>query len=252
MQEDMSTRRSLLDAWRQVTEVLLCTSLPGDVLGAQPKQQLLLDLLQTLLNKVLADGTMPELANQVSGVVLLLVAALRQTYRHTNAAAVDAAKPSAGASDTFVPLLDSTSAAGSSARQHSVVYPSSLHVVLKGLIMWVSATSASAQRVRANLYGGLLNYLRIGAHGDAAKAETYKSSSLELTEAAKFRKANLELILSFGDNFLDILCRDTVSGHDIRRMLALSVLDELVRLDGRGSWTYYMSNQVGVGLLDAL
>ena len=30
--------------------------------------------------QVLAEGTMPELANQVSGVVLLLLAALRQTY----------------------------------------------------------------------------------------------------------------------------------------------------------------------------
>ena len=34
----------------------------------------------TKLLQVLAEGTMPELANQVSGVVLLLLAALRQTY----------------------------------------------------------------------------------------------------------------------------------------------------------------------------
>ena len=27
-------------------------------------------------------------------------------------------------------------------------------------------------------------------------------------------------------------------------MLALSVIDELVRLDARGTWTHYMSNQV--------
>ena len=27
-------------------------------------------------------------------------------------------------------------------------------------------------------------------------------------------------------------------------MLALSVIDELVRLDDRGTWTHYMSNQV--------
>lgn len=54
----------------------------------------------------------------------------------------------------------------------------------------------------------------------------------------------MEIVLDFGDNFFDIVCRDTVSGHDIRRMLALSVLDELVHLDGKGSWIYYMSNQV--------
>ena len=42
-------------------------------------------------------------------------------------------------------------------------------------------------------------------------------TSLEPTERAKFKRANLETIVSFGgDNFLDIVCRDTVSGHDIR------------------------------------
>ena len=46
------------------------------------------------------------------------------------------------------------------------------------------------------------------------------------------------------NTFLDVVCRDTVSGHDIRRMLALSVIDELVNVEGgRGSWTHYMSNQ---------
>ena len=29
-------------------------------------------------------------------------------------------------------------------------------------------------------------------------------------------------------------------------MLALSVIDELVRLDDRGTWTHYMSNQVAI------
>ena len=93
LQEDVSARKSLLDAWRQVlirikiyimrklvelichlaiaitflscdillwcfwyfqvAEVLLCSSVPtDDVLTPNSKQQLLLDLLQTLLNKV--------------------------------------------------------------------------------------------------------------------------------------------------------------------------------------------------------
>ena len=62
---------------------------------------------------------------------------------------------------------------------------------------------------------------------------------------SKFRRANLDLLVSCGgDTFLDVVCRDTVSGHDIRRMLALSVIDELVNVEGgRGSWTHYMSNQ---------
>ena len=42
----------------------------------------------------------------------------------------------------------------------SPVFP--LQAILKGLVLWIVSTSAAAQRVRANLYGALLNYLRIG------------------------------------------------------------------------------------------
>jgi nuclear pore complex protein Nup205 len=50
IQEGVAARRDLLDAWRQVTEVLL-VSAPADQLPAASKQQILLQLLQTLLNK---------------------------------------------------------------------------------------------------------------------------------------------------------------------------------------------------------
>ena len=40
-----------------------------------------------------------------------------------------------------------------------------------------------------------------------------------------------------------MVCRDAVSGHEIRMMLALSLLDELICLEGRGAWLYYLSKQ---------
>jgi nuclear pore complex protein Nup205 len=79
-----------------------------------------------------------------------------------------------------------------------------------------------------------LYYLRIGKSDQ---------SGSEMSELAKFRKANLDVISGFGEPFLEVVCRDIVSGHDIRRMLALSLLDELVLLDGRGRWTQYVSAQ---------
>lgn len=42
---------------------------------------------------------------------------------------------------------------------------------------------------------------------------------------------------------IDVVCRDAVSGHEIRMMLALSLLDELICLEGRGAWLYYLSKQ---------
>eukprot|EP00095_Tigriopus_kingsejongensis_P011855 maker-scaffold180_size281610-snap-gene-0.27 protein:Tk11855 transcript:maker-scaffold180_size281610-snap-gene-0.27-mRNA-1 annotation:"nuclear pore complex protein nup205" len=233
-QERETAKKNILDAWRQVTEVMLC-SVPGDILSSSCKQQLLLDVLQTLLNKVLVDDTLPELANQVSGVVLLLLASLRQTYTSS----AETGDSQGGRVDNFVSILDTTdlNRTSASVTTTSLVYSTSLYVILKGLILWINSTSASAQKVRSNLYGALLNYLRIG------KADPSSSTMAESTSYQKFRKANLDIILDFGENFLDILCRDTVSGHNIRRMLALSVLDELIKLDGRGRWTFYMSNQ---------
>ena len=51
MQDKMIAKKNLLDAWRQVAEMLLC-SIPNDQIQAQQKQRLLLELIQFLLNKV--------------------------------------------------------------------------------------------------------------------------------------------------------------------------------------------------------
>ena len=48
-QEHIVTQRNLLDAWRQVTEILLCC-VPLDIFPSAAKQQLLLELLQVLEN----------------------------------------------------------------------------------------------------------------------------------------------------------------------------------------------------------
>jgi hypothetical protein len=75
-------------------------------------------------------------------------------------------------------------------------------------------SGSSAQRARANLYGALLNYLRIGRSDD----------STSMSDSGRLRKANCDVLSSFGDVFIDVVCRDAVSGHDVRKMLALSLL----------------------------
>ena len=52
MQDKMIAKKNLLDAWRQVAEMLLC-SIPNDQIQTQQKQRLLLELIQFLLNKVM-------------------------------------------------------------------------------------------------------------------------------------------------------------------------------------------------------
>ncbi len=63
------------------------------------------------------------------------------------------------------------------------------------------------------MYGALLNYLRIGRKEESASTDT-----------GRLKKANIDVLSSFGDVFIDVICRDAVSGHDVRKMLALSLL----------------------------
>ena len=80
------------------------------------KQRLILELVQMLLNKVLADGALLEMTNQVSGVVLLLMTALRQTY---NSNKTDADKDSSA----YVTILDE-----GRSKEASKLYSSALQV----------------------------------------------------------------------------------------------------------------------------
>ena len=148
---EAEARKSLLDAWRQITEVIFCCT-PTDILGNAARQQILLELLQTLLNKVLADGASNELTSPVSGIVLILLTALRQTYRQpeTSDAAAAVASAAKQVDPQYVPVLDATlgssdsrmwggAAAGS--KHSSIVYPTALQVVLRGIVTWISSTS---------------------------------------------------------------------------------------------------------------
>ena len=79
VQENAAARRDLLDSWRQVAETLL-TLAPEELLPAASRQQILLQLLQTLLNKVAGESLVSGMDSLVSSTVLLLMTALRQTY----------------------------------------------------------------------------------------------------------------------------------------------------------------------------
>jgi len=214
VQENAASKRDLLEAWRQVTEVLLIAA-PAEHLPPVSKQQILLQLLQTLLNKVSIDETVPGLTILVSSAVLLLLTSLRDTYD------TSPDKKSVLGS-TFVGILDASAIECSS----NEIFSSSLQVILKGLVNWINSVGGGSQLIRTNLYAALVAYLRIGK---SSKAESARS--LELSERGKLQKVNMEVIQSIGTGFLEVLSRDACSGHEVRRMLSLAVLDELIFMD---------------------
>ena len=111
-------------------------------------------------------------------------------------------------------------------------------MVLRGLLTWMLTASAGSQTIRTNLYAALLAYLRIG-RPDAAAA----GGAAELSEAARLRQANLEVVQSHGTSLLEVVARDATTGHDVRRMLALAVLEELVGLDRQAATVRFLSCQ---------
>lgn len=96
--------------------------------------------------------------------------------------------------------------------------------------MLVSLGIAS-QRLRANLYGALLNFLHIACIGGAlvpeVPVEDLNSDSLyvkqldssryraDLTEQRSQCLASLEVIVGFGEGLVDVLCHDCTGGHDV-------------------------------------
>jgi len=226
VQEGAGARRDLLDAWRQVTETLI-NVIPADLLPAAGKQQILLQLLQSLLNRVSGEAPVHGMDTLVSSTVLLLLTALRTTYT-----ALPDRRDVLG--ETFVGLLDASVAEAST----SQTYSASLQVVLRGLLTWMLTASAGSQTIRTNLYAALLAYLRIG-RPEAASA----AGAAELSEAARLRQANLEVVQSHGTSLLEVVARDATTGHDVRRMLALAVLEELVGLDRQAATVRFLSCQ---------
>ena len=223
VQEHAAARRDLLESWRQVAETLLSQA-PVDLLSFSSKQQILLQLLQTLLRKVAGESLVSGMDSLVSSTVLLLMTSLRSTFTNTP-------DKQDIMGDTFVGILDTDSSGPGQ------LYSASLQVILKGLISWTLGAGAGSQVIRTNLYASLLAYLRIGKSesGDTGKV-------LELSERGKLQKSNLEVVLSYGSSLLEVLSRDATTGHEVRRMLALAVLDELIVLDRQASTIRFLAS----------
>ena len=115
----------------------LLSQAPTDLLPPSSKQQILLQLLQTLLTKVSGESLVSGMDSLVSSTVLLLMTSLRSTYTST-----PDRQDIMG--DTYVGLLDSDPAAGSSSAGGQL-YSASLQVILKGLISWTLSAGAGSQ-----------------------------------------------------------------------------------------------------------
>ncbi|GAB1605006.1 nuclear pore complex protein Nup205-like [Argonauta hians] len=224
--QSLYSKYAAFEAWRQVTEVLVTACTP-ELLDKESQHTLLFELLQDLLIKVADNDALQELTAPVAGVILVVMANLRRCF---------------SASDSLISReeLPHNQPVASSKIGTRTLFATSLHIVLKGLLDYIQKSCGSQQKVRTYLYGALLYYLQIAQKPAlpswvSSETEVLGVSRVLITsgeeEFDNLSKENLSIILSYGDSLLDIICKDICDGHNVGRLLALSLLDCILFLD---------------------
>eukprot|EP00106_Octopus_bimaculoides_P019622 XP_014787064.1 PREDICTED: nuclear pore complex protein Nup205-like [Octopus bimaculoides] len=215
------------EAWRQVTEVLVTACTP-DLLDKESQHTLLFELLQDLLIKVADNDALQELTAPVAGVILVVMANLRRCFSASEFLT------------SHEELQQNHSLTPSSKIGTRTLFATSLHIVLKGLLDYIQKSCGSQQKVRTYLYGSLLYYLQIAQKSTLPSWLSSETEVLGVTQVLvasgegefdNLSKENLSIILSYGDSLLEIICKDICDGHNVGRLLALSLLDCILSLD---------------------
>ncbi|XP_068459501.1 nuclear pore complex protein Nup205 [Clinocottus analis] len=225
VRRSLSAKRHALRSWRSLVETLL-TACPVDLIPAEDRQLIIRDLLLDLHDKVLSEEAAGELMPIVAGAVFTLTAHLSQSF-------LSEQQQGAG--------LEASSGFASIAN-------SALHLILRKLLDFILCTGGGYQRLRAHLYGSLLYYLQIAQKPE--EPDTLQTAGKAMWERltapedgfSKLQRENLAIIESYGEALMEVVCRDACDGHEISRMLALSVLDRILSIDRQNQWLVYICN----------
>ncbi|CAB0012521.1 unnamed protein product [Nesidiocoris tenuis] len=118
-----------------------------------------------------------------------------------------------------------------------------LTTVITNLVKWILSSGVAPQKVRANLYAALLNFLHLAREKSVLKKKSCldqqnrRPDFVTLLDASLAGAANttdrsyVDVVLAQGERLIDMLCHDCSTSHDICKMLALSCLDMIVEID---------------------
>ncbi|XP_014204256.1 nuclear pore complex protein Nup205 [Copidosoma floridanum] len=249
-----------VEGWCQATEILFSIATQQQLTAVQ-RQNVLLNLTHDLLHKMTSCEALGEIKNLVSGTLLILLVNLRLSFELQSSDSVefDQLKPSAPANTTM------------------------MKIILSQIIQWILNSEASSQKVRTHLLGALLYFLCIVGGSSSIEAMVPESRSfvsqldngnwtnryivpddssprnditnkctisdnkilLSAAHGHPNRHVTIQVINSFGDKFIDVLCHSCSGGHDVCKMLALSCLNKILQLDSwcDNSWLIYLSSR---------
>ncbi|KAL1463251.1 hypothetical protein WDU94_015018 [Cyamophila willieti] len=222
---------SYFQAWKHMAGVLFEVT-PQDMMPFQSRFDMLVQLIDSLLEKVQVDMVRPDLALICSESLLLIMSNLRSSFTQERMNREKLA---------FSQLL----------------CPREV-TILPAIIGWILNSGAGRQQLRANLHAALLTFLHIAREdglclrqlslGDAG-AGTFEDttftedlsilSSLETT--VSITSPFNVLIAKFPERLVDTLCVDVTGGHDIVKMLALAILSSMIEVNT--DWVPYLSSR---------
>lgn len=243
-----------LDAWSQVTEIIFSVQ-PSFFFTPEAKQILIMEILQGLLKHVVPAQVaqiVPELSNLASSTVLLLLMNLRTCFGKkvmTEQTTIFGHQSSLNLSQDQI---------------SSTPKSNSLHLkyIFRNIIEWIITSGVGSQKLRMNLYAALLNFIYI-VKGDSNKEkmaldepkEDFYVSRLDRTIMRRNQETDVdddinsqiemavEILQSFGDKLIEILCHDCTGGHDVVKMLALACIDLLLDIDNMTQFIHFVSSR---------
>lgn len=128
-----------------------------------------------------------------------------------------------------------------------------LKFILQRILNWMLISNSSSQKMRVNLYGAFLNFMRIVnfksynldemLSSDKSLERTYVTrldstrSKVNTFDDSSLKSAVLEAIADCGDTLWDCISTDaTGSGYEVCKVAALLCLEELVSLEPGEHW----------------
>uniref|UniRef100_A0A8D8S5Z8 Nuclear pore complex protein Nup205 n=1 Tax=Cacopsylla melanoneura TaxID=428564 RepID=A0A8D8S5Z8_9HEMI len=222
---------SYFQAWKHMAGVLFEVT-PQDMMSFQSRFDMLVQLIDSLLEKVQVDMVRPDLALICSESLLLMMSNLRSSFTQER---MNREKL------TFSQLL----------------CPSEV-TILPAIIGWILNSGAGKQQLRANLHAALLTFLHIAREDSLCLRQLALGESAgTLEDTAAFTEdlsilSSLEttvsitspfnvLIAKFPERLVDTLCIDVTGGHDIVKMLALAILSSMIEVNT--DWVPYLSSR---------
>lgn len=218
----LAAHKHFLEGWRQVVEVVVAVT-PPDLIETPSHHTFLHTLTHDLTRRLLDDFALSDLTTQLVSTMLMLVTTLRTLHARPTQRNIQ-----------YVSMLDSTAAGA------SVQFPSSLQLVLRGLVECVARFRHSSQLVRSSIYAALLNYLQIRAD-PPNKPEAEDDERLILMQAPRetqeeqFHRENYEVVREDLPQLVDVLAVEAGGGHHVCRVLALTCLDAVAALERRAA-----------------